>query len=83
MDVPLVIFDKMPFLIDGEKDIITIQKVPPAIYEASYPAWFFNEKKFLEFLGRKYDVVAEFPDDDTANVPSVFKGIIAKLKPTT
>ena len=80
---PLVIFDKMPFLLEGDSDVVTIQKVPPSIYEASYPAWFFNEKKFHEFIGRKYEVVAEFTDEDSANIPSVFKGIIATLKPAT
>jgi len=32
------------------KDRITIQNVEPSIYEASYPTWFFNEKKLIYFF---------------------------------
>jgi putative methyltransferase (TIGR04325 family) len=80
LDVPFIIFDKMPFLVSGEDDRLTVQKVPPSIYEASYPAWFFNEAKFMSALERKYDLVESFEGDDKANIPSVFKGFIFSLK---
>ena len=54
-----VILDRTPFLMTGE-DRITVQKVPPQIYEASYPAWFLNEGKFLRFMEQSYELVAEF-----------------------
>jgi putative methyltransferase (TIGR04325 family) len=54
-----LLFDRTTF-IDRGNDRITLQKVPPEIYDASYPAWFFNREKFLEFLAAKYDLVAEF-----------------------
>jgi putative methyltransferase (TIGR04325 family) len=44
-----ILFDRTP-LLDKGGDRITVQKVPPAIYEASYPAWFFNRGKFLDFF---------------------------------
>jgi len=46
-------------IVDCEKNIITIQKVPSTIYNASYPCWFFNENKF-EKLFKEYLLVAKF-----------------------
>lgn len=55
----VVIFDRTPFLKKGD-DRISIQKVPPAIYDASYPVWFFNEKKFIDFFRGDYELVVDF-----------------------
>lgn len=54
-----IIFDRTSFLEPGE-DRITVQKVNPNIYNASYPAWFFEKKKFLDFFKGKYELIAEF-----------------------
>jgi putative methyltransferase (TIGR04325 family) len=75
-DPPFMIFDKMPFLLDDHADLITVQRVHPSIYEASYPAWFFNKGKFLATLETKYELVEEFDSAEKANLPSVFKGFI-------
>ncbi|MCX7821522.1 MAG: methyltransferase, TIGR04325 family, partial [Brevinematales bacterium] len=42
-EFPFVIVDRTPFNIKPE-DRITVQRVPPWIYEASYPCWLFNEE---------------------------------------
>ena len=54
-----IIFDRTYFLEIGN-DRITVQKVSPKIYSASYPAWFFNRDKFLSFLGKEYELLSEF-----------------------
>jgi putative methyltransferase (TIGR04325 family) len=54
-----IIVDLTGFVYDNY-DRITIQKVPPEIYNASYPCWFFNEKKFLEFMETKYNLIVDF-----------------------
>ena len=41
-------------------DRIAIQKVPPEIYQASYPAWFFNKDKFLNYFRKDYELIEEF-----------------------
>lgn len=53
-----IVFDRTAFLPDHDR--LTVQKVRPGIYDASYPAWFINKKKFLEMMGRKYRLLAEF-----------------------
>jgi putative methyltransferase (TIGR04325 family) len=74
-----VLFDRTPFLHRGE-DRITVQKVPAEIYRASYPAWFFNERKFLDYITGEYELIADFESNDHADIPSVFKGYIFRLK---
>jgi len=54
-----IIFDRTTFLERGD-DRITVQKVPSTIYPASYPAWFFNKNKFLDFFSDDYEIYAEF-----------------------
>ena len=54
-----IIFDRTPFLEEGN-DRIAIQKVPPEIYQASYPAWFFNKDKFLNYFRKDYELIEEF-----------------------
>jgi len=74
-----LLFDRTPFLYTGD-DRITIQKVPAEIYEASYPSWFFNQNKFLDFIANSYKLVADFESNDRTDIPVVFKGYIFKLR---
>lgn len=74
-----IIIDKMPF-IAGASDRITIQKTPASIYEATYPAWFFSESKFSEFINQRYVLIEDFVCKDEANITSVYKGMVLKLK---
>ena len=71
-----IIVDKTPFVTKGN-DRITVQKVPPWIYEGSYPCRFFNETKLIDMIVMSgYKLVADFVNTDCANVPSTFKGFI-------
>lgn len=70
-----IIIDRTPF-IEDDKDRLTVQKVSPKIYKASYPAWFFSETKFLKYFEGRYELVEEFNAFDKANIPSKYKGFI-------
>lgn len=76
--IKYLIIDRTPFI--DNPDRITIQKVHPAIYKATYPCWFFNKKKFVSALCTDYELILEFDALDKANIPSEFKGFIFKLK---
>lgn len=54
-----MIIDRMMVLAGGA-DRLTVQKIPETIYKASYPAWFFSEKKLLNFMGEKYSMLVKF-----------------------
>lgn len=73
-----IIIDRTPF-IEGN-DRITIQKVNPSIYNATYPCWFFNKEKFISYFTREYEKVLEFDALDEANIPSEFKGFLFRIK---
>ena len=50
-------------------------------YEATYPHWFFNEKKFLNTFNGKYELITDFDDmiDNAENIPSKYKGFFFKI----
>jgi putative methyltransferase (TIGR04325 family) len=54
-----IIFDRTAFIQEGS-DRLTIQEVPPEIYTASYPAWFFDKDKFLSYFQEQYELIFEF-----------------------
>ncbi len=79
-----IIIDRTAF-IEGEKDRLTVQKVPPEIYNASYPSWFFSEHKFVTAFLNKYELLSQF--DSTIDPAEEFngkwtyrKGFLFKLK---
>jgi putative methyltransferase (TIGR04325 family) len=75
--IEFIILDKTP-LIATDRDRLTVQKVPPSIYQASYPAWFFSEQKFYNFATRHHEIVAEVKRDLYANFPAAFKAILLR-----
>lgn len=71
-----IIIDRTPFILKGE-DIIKIQKVPPHIYKASYPCWFFNFHKFEKyFIINNYKIIEIFDAIDGKSSWYEFKGLI-------
>lgn len=73
-NITYLIFDRTPFI--EREDRITIQKVHPSIYKATYPCWFFNKNKFISYMSQAYDTIIEFDALDKANIPSEFKGFL-------
>ena len=59
--VRYMIFDLIGILNNGYQDRLTVQKVSPKIYDASYPCWFFNEQKIHPIsLNYGYEVEESF-----------------------
>lgn len=54
-----IIIDRTSF-INAPNHRITVQNVPPYIYEASYPCWLFNYEKLINLFRVKYNKIAEF-----------------------
>jgi putative methyltransferase (TIGR04325 family) len=79
--IPYMIFDRTAFSLEN-RDRLTLQKVPPEIYEASIPTWFLNKHKFLDMIRERYQLVAAFDNyiDVVKEIPSVFKGFLFKLR---
>ncbi|MFT3830062.1 MAG: methyltransferase, TIGR04325 family [Opitutaceae bacterium] len=56
------LFNNLP-LHRRRPDRLRVQHVPPEIYRASYPVWFFNREQMLERMTRGYVVVREYESE--------------------
>jgi putative methyltransferase (TIGR04325 family) len=70
-----VIIDRTGF-VTGGRDRLTRQQVPPAVYPASYPCWFFDRDTLLRSLGASYRVAAEWSTFDQADIAAEFRGLL-------
>lgn len=71
--IPDILIDRTAFIGGNSKDKLTIQKIPKNIYRASYPAWFFNEDKFVATFEPEFELVA-------ANESNITKSIFLGAK---
>jgi putative methyltransferase (TIGR04325 family) len=75
-----IIIDRTAFTSNDNHEL-SIQRVDPRIYSASYPAWFFNEEEFLKVFNPHYNMFLSFENDDFTNrVGSYFKGYFMAKK---
>lgn len=58
-DFKYILIDRTAFIKNNIPDRLTLQIVPPEIYNAQFPAWFFNEEKFLSHF-KNYNIKMEF-----------------------
>ena len=78
--IDYILLDRIQFNAE-QRDRLTLQTVPPEIYDAQYPSWFLNEKKLLDLIQNKYELILEFDSTiDQANIPSYYKGFLFKKK---
>lgn len=67
LKIRFLVIDRLP-LLEKERDRLTVQRVPPEIYPASYPAWFFGRSRLLSICSRHgYRERAEWPCADDWN----------------
>lgn len=78
-----ILIDRTAF-INHQHERITVQTVPPEIYSASYPCYFFNENKFLSKFEGMYNLVTDFasycdaPKTTEDGVKLFWKGFLLK-----
>ncbi len=77
--IDYIIVDRTAFSLE-HKNRLTLQSVPPEIYDAKYPAWFLDEEKFLSLFNEKYELIMDFEDgiDKAEEIPSIYKGYFFK-----
>lgn len=69
--IPHIILDRTPF-VQKVSDRLTLQYVPKEIYDAVFPAWFFNEDKMKNYFeANGYSV--EYSFDSFADSPSILE----------
>jgi len=72
-----VIIDRTGFVRRGG-DRLTVQRVPPSIYDASYPCWFFDRAALLAGFGAGWRVTAEWPTDDEVDIDATYGGLMVE-----
>lgn len=74
-EIKYIIIDRTAFSKEN-RNRLTLQIVPPNIYEASYPAWFLNEEEILKTFENKYRLIYDFDVtiDKVDEIPSIYKG---------
>ena len=75
-DIPNVIVTRTAFH-EPSRHRLTIQHVPPSLYDATYPAWFLDETKFLKFFHAGFDLTCGYQCDERIQLHggrAVFKG---------
>ena len=65
-----IILDRTP-VVELESGLLTVQKVPKEIYEASYPCWFLSENKLLACFADRYEILADFDSFEAWRLGSV------------
>ncbi|EMY76346.1 methyltransferase, TIGR04325 family [Leptospira weilii serovar Ranarum str. ICFT] len=83
-EFPYIIIDRTYF-IDLPKSVVSAQRVSPEIYEASYPAWFFNFEEFVSLFDKKYKLAADFNSylqavETLDGIPTREMGMIFEIK---
>lgn len=79
---PYILIDNTPY---NYKilDRITVQKVPPAIYTASYPCWFLDYEKVKQAFAGKYSLASEYDNEDVIDLDGRkirYRGFLMQLK---
>ena len=77
--IPYMILERIP-LIEAQTDRLTIQRVSPKIYDASYPAWFFSKDKFLQFIQKDFQIHEMYDCGIKLNIRSEMMGFVLKRK---
>ena len=67
----------------GPGNRLTVQKVPPVYYKASYPAWWLNYEQVVAALQPAYELVAAYKNEDILYLDGQlvsYRGFVMQLK---
>ena len=80
--IPHLVIDSTPFNFE-QADRLTVQKVNPQIYEASYPCWFLNYNSIRSAVSKAYSIHTEFKNELSISLDDYeiqYQGLLAIIK---
>lgn len=83
LNIPVIVIDNTPFNFEN-RDRLTVQKVPPSIYAASYPCWLLDYNKVKQAFADQYSIVSEHLNDSVIELDGRkirYKGLLLERKP--
>lgn len=75
--VPYIFIDRTP-VIEESADRLTVQRVDPRIYPASYPAWLFSHEKLMKLFSQEYELIREHQQGYTDEQGITLRGFLFK-----
>lgn len=79
--IPYILFDRTPCAPD-DKEVLSVQVVPPKIYPASYPAWIFKQRNLLSCLSN-YELLLNFDSSEgcirSGGLSACYRGFFLRL----
>lgn len=70
-EFPYILIDITAFFKEGRQERLTVQKVDPSIYAASYPAWILSESKLANLISKKYRLLFDFDSLDSPDLDAL------------
>jgi putative methyltransferase (TIGR04325 family) len=80
--IPHIIIDNTYFNYEN-RDRICIQRIPPEIYNASYPCWFLNYEHVQNTLANTYEMISTHQNDSFIFLDGKkiqYRGLLFKIK---
>ena len=75
-----LVVDRTPFSASGNAEI-TVQRVPPGLYRASFPSWLLSEREFLHTAAASgYHVWRHWDFQSAFTARATFKGFVFRPK---
>lgn len=79
-NIPYLLIDRTP-LLQTRPTRITIQKVQPSVYNASYPCRLINRTELLDYLLKHFELISRWQHQDRINISdAAFCGFFLKRK---
>lgn len=81
-NIPHIIIDNTPFNYE-DRDRLTVQKVPPEIYPASYPCWFLNFNHVTHVFSKNYTMLSRHYNENIIELDGrkiLYEGFLLELK---
>ena len=82
-NIPYLLIDNTYFNFE-DRDRITVQTVPPEIYQASYPCWFLDYSKVKQQVSGHYNIISEHTNTDSLVLDGRrlhYRGLFASTAP--
>lgn len=74
-----LIIDRTPFATSGVREL-TVQRMPPTLYRASYPSWLFSEDELHQAIGNRYRVFLKWELPSAFTARARFLGFVFKAR---
>lgn len=70
-----LVIERTPFAVSGRREL-TVQRMPPTLYRASYPSWLLSEDELLQFVADSYELWLKWNWPSAFTARAEFHGLV-------